>query len=195
MREATEKGERRPVRNLGAGLPKIQTPKRPIRPEPDPALSAVRLGRAPSTVGPSVLQTDHPALVQFLRDTIQARGPVPFAFFMEQALYHPAHGYYSSGRCTIGRQGYYYTSVSGGPVFGRLLAAQFAEMWTALGHPGDFTIVEQGAHDGTFARALLEAARHHHRELFAALRYVLVEPFPILRARQEERLAPFAEQI
>ena len=38
---------------------------------------------------------------------------------MEQALYHPAHGYYSSGRCTIGRRGDYFTSVSVGPLFGK----------------------------------------------------------------------------
>ena len=33
---------------------------------------------------------------------------------MEQALYHPEHGYYSSGRCAIGRKGDYFTNVSVG---------------------------------------------------------------------------------
>ena len=41
----------------------------------------------------------------------------------------------SSGRCTIGRAGDYFTSVSVGALFGRLLARQFAEMWERLGHP------------------------------------------------------------
>src|ERR1700720_2881351 len=94
-------------------------------------------------------------LVAFIRETIRERGPVPFDRFMEQALYHPEFGYYSSGQCQIGRHGDYFTNVSVGPLFGRLLAAQFAEMWEILGRPGDFTIVEQGAHEGEFAGDVL----------------------------------------
>ncbi len=136
-----------------------------------------------------------PALVEHIRETIRARGPVTFAWFMEQALYRPLHGYYSSGRCVIGRRGDYYTSVSVGPLFGRLLAAQFAEMWTTLGRPEVFTIVEQGAHDGAFARDVLEAAREHHPDFFAALRYEIVEPSPVLQARQAETLSPFRTKV
>src|SRR5437762_12311059 len=88
--------------------------------------------------------TGDQALTDFIRQTIRERGPVPFDWFMEQALYHPEFGYYSSGQCQIGRHGDYFTNVSVGPLFGRLLAAQFAEMWEILGRPGDFTIVEQG---------------------------------------------------
>ena len=73
--------------------------------------------------------TGDQALTDFIRRTIRQRGPVTFAWFMEQALYHPELGYYSSGRCAIGRRGDYFTNVSVGPLFGRLLAAQFAEMW------------------------------------------------------------------
>src|ERR1700716_1349175 len=101
----------------------------------------------------------HPELVAFIREIIRQRGPVTFDWFMEQALYHPEFGYYSSGQCAIGRQGDYFTNVSVGPLFGRLLAAQFAEMWEILGRPADFTIVEQGAHHGDFARDAFEAAQ------------------------------------
>ncbi len=114
---------------------------------------------------------------------------------MEQALYHPAHGYYSSGRAALGRAGDYFTSVSVGPLFGRLLAAQFAEMWEALGRADDFTIVEQGAHDGQFAHDVLSAAQREHADFFAALRYRIVEPFPALRERQATTLANFADKI
>ena len=88
---------------------------------------------------------------------------------MEQALYHPAHGYYSSGRAKIGRAGDYFTSVSVGPLFGRLMAAQFAEIWETLGRPADFTIVEQGAHGGEFARDVLAAAQERTPEFHDAL--------------------------
>ena len=120
---------------------------------------------------------------------------MPFRWFMEQALYHPEHGYYSSGRCVIGRAGDYFTNVSVGPLFGRLMAAQFAEIWKLLGSPGEFVIVEQGAHDGQFACDVLEAAREHAPEFFAALTYRIVEPFPVLRARQQEKLRAFERKV
>ena len=140
----------------------------------------------------SALASDLPALI---RAAIRARGPVTFAWLMEQALYHPAHGYYSSGECAIGREGDYFTSVSVGPLFGRLLAAQFAEMWEVLGRPEDFTIVEQGAHDGQLAHDLLTAAERDHAEFFAALRYRIVEPFSIRQRQQAATLADFADKV
>ncbi len=114
---------------------------------------------------------------------------------MHQALYHPEHGYYSSGRCAIGRKGDYFTNVSVGPLFGRLLCAQFAEIWERLGKINNFVIVEQGAHDGQFAHDVLESAQKRAPEFFAALRYRIVEPFPILRERQARTLQPFREKI
>ena len=131
-------------------------------------------------------------LIRDIREGIRARGPVPFAWFMEQALYHPEHGYYSSGRCAIGRRGDYFTSVSVGPLFGKLLAGQFAEIWETLGRPNDFVIVEQGAHHGEFATDVLEALREQSPELFTALRYRIIEPFGILRQRQQGVLRQFA---
>ena len=114
---------------------------------------------------------------------------------MKQALYHPAHGYYSSGRSAIGRRGDYFTNVSVGPLFGRLLAAQFAEMWEKLGKIDNFVIVEQGAHHGDFARDVLEAARERAPEFFQALKYCIVEPFPVLQDRQSQALKEFAEKV
>ncbi len=120
---------------------------------------------------------------------------------MQQALYHPEHGYYSSGRAAIGRKGDYFTNVSVGPLFGRLLAAQFAQIWERLGGPGrrgdidNFVIVEQGAHDGQFARDVLESAKERAPEFFAALRYRIVEPFPIWQDRQRQTLESFGDKV
>src|SRR5689334_4689374 len=79
----------------------------------------------------------NPALIQIIRDQIENNGPQTFAWFMQQALYHPEHGYYSSGRCHIGREGDYFTNVSVGPLFGQLLASQFSEIWDRLGKVND----------------------------------------------------------
>lgn len=141
------------------------------------------------------MHTGNPDLVAFIRETIRQCGPVSFEWLMEQALYHPAFGYYSSGECAIGRRGDYFTNVSVGPLFGRLLAAQFAEMWEILGRPDGFTIVEQGAHQGEFAGDVLEEARERIPDFFSALRYCVIEPFPILEARQRERLRDFGERV
>jgi SAM-dependent MidA family methyltransferase len=114
---------------------------------------------------------------------------------MEQALYHSELGYYSSGRCAIGRRGDYFTNVSVGPLFGRLLAAQFTEMWESFGRPDDFVIVEQGAHHGDFARDVLGAVRERAPDFFSTLRYWIIEPFPVLRERQGEALRDFSEKL
>lgn len=114
---------------------------------------------------------------------------------MQQALYRPEHGYYSSGRCAIGRKGDYFTNVSVGPLFGHLLAAQFAEIWAQLGRPDDFVIVEQGAHDGQFAHDVLESLQKRAPEFFEALHYQIVESFPILRERQSRTLELFRDKI
>ena len=141
------------------------------------------------------MKLGNPDLIRCIRAEIDTQGPISFARFMHQALYHPEHGYYSSGRCAIGRKGDYFTNVSVGPLFGELLAAQFAEMWERLGSVEDFTIIEQGAHDGQFARDVLESVQKRAPEFFAALRYRIVEPFPILKDRQSRTLEQFRDKV
>jgi SAM-dependent MidA family methyltransferase len=114
---------------------------------------------------------------------------------MEQALYHPEHGYYSSDCAAIGRRGDYFTNVSIGPLFGELLAAQFAEIWERLGKSDDFVIVEQGAHHGEFARDVLESTQRRFPDFFSGLRYDIVEPFPKLKDRQSETLRDFHDRV
>jgi SAM-dependent MidA family methyltransferase len=130
-------------------------------------------------------------LVEIIRSEIGANGPISFARFMELALYHPDLGYYASGRANIGRRGDFFTNVSVGSLFGRLLASQFVEIWTKLGRPRDFKIVEQGAHDGVFAADALSALRRSAADCFAATSYCLIEPFPIWRERQQKKLHEF----
>jgi SAM-dependent MidA family methyltransferase len=114
---------------------------------------------------------------------------------MELALYHPQHGYYGAGRAALGRAGDYFTSVSVGAVFGELLGGEFREMWERLGRPGGFTIVEQGANDGTFAADVLGWSREEAPDFFEALRYEIVEGLEVLRGRQRERLGEFAGKV
>src|SRR6266496_2605472 len=105
------------------------------------------------------MKLGNPDLIRCIRAEIEKQGPISFARFMHLALYHPEYGYYSSGRCAIGRAGDYFTNVSVGPLFGQLLSSQFLEIWDRLDKLDNFVIVEQGAHDGQFAHDVLESVR------------------------------------
>lgn len=142
------------------------------------------------------MTTGDSQLIEIIRAEISARGgPISFAQFMQLALYEPRHGYYASGRAAIGRAGDFFTNVSVGPTFGRLLAAQFAEVWEKLEKPATFLILEHGAHDGAFAADTLAALGQSLPECYAAIRYVIAEPFPVWRQQQRERLASFRGKI
>src|SRR3954469_13714870 len=117
-------------------------------------------------------------LTAILAARIAEAGPLSFAEFMEAALYHSEHGYYASGRAAIGRGGDYFTNVSVGPLFGRLLVRQFAEMWERLGRPAVFPIGEQGAFSGDFAHDALAGGRELEPAFFESVRYIIVEALP-----------------
>ena len=129
-------------------------------------------------------------LVAFIRDNIRRHGPVPFPWFMEQALYHPEFGYYTSTRRRIGREGDFYTNVSVSRLYGQLLASQLIDMWKLLGMPRHFTIVEEGAEDGQLALDILLAINEESNEAAAGIRYTIVEPIFSKQEQQRARLEP-----
>jgi SAM-dependent MidA family methyltransferase len=101
---------------------------------------------------------------------------------MEEVLYHPEFGYYTSSRNPIGREGAdFYTSSDLDPIFGKLLARKFQEMASSLGvSEGSFTILELGAGRGLLAREILQHAR---------FRYLILERSAAMRERQRQALA------
>jgi SAM-dependent MidA family methyltransferase len=108
-----------------------------------------------------------------LREGIREAGPVPFARFMEAALYDPAGGFYATGGRAGGRGGQFLTSPEVGPLFGAVLARALDTWWDELGRPHPFTVVDAGAGPGTLARAVLAAAPAC--DAAGALRYVMSE--------------------
>ena len=121
-----------------------------------------------------------------LRPLIEREGPLPFASFMELALYHEEYGYYSDpARTRVGRTGDFATSVSVGNAFGRLLAIRIYQAWEAHGKPASFSVLELGPEDGSLARDILWAARKQDPSFHRALDYVACEP----STRKREALA------
>lgn len=126
-----------------------------------------------------------PELIAAIRAEIAQAGPIPFARFMEQALYHPQYGYYAVPSSPhVGRRGDFYTSVSVSGLFGQLLAQQFEQMWELLGRPPIFYFLEQGANDGRFAVDVMRWLKEWRAPCFAALRYRFIEPFAAMRDTQ-----------
>ncbi len=133
-------------------------------------------------------------LANIIREEL-VRSAIPFRRFMELALYHQVHGYYTSGRAQVGRMGDFFTNVSVGSLYGRLIARQFVEMWRNLGEPAEFTIVEQGANNGDFASDVLGALRVQNAACFEATTYCIVEPSPVLAGIQAVKLGAFAGRV
>ncbi|MFY9803616.1 MAG: SAM-dependent methyltransferase [Candidatus Acidiferrales bacterium] len=133
-------------------------------------------------------RTEPTTLRAIIAERIRARGPITFAEYMEACLYHPEHGYYSKAQQEPRRD--YFTSVDAKPLFGRLLARQFQEMWEKLGQPEEFLLVEAGAGSGALAAQILDFAAAQFPEFYARLRYVTVERSAARRAAQSEALRP-----
>jgi SAM-dependent MidA family methyltransferase len=144
-------------------------------------------------------------LIPLLLRRIRDDGPLTVAEFVDAALYHETLGYYARAGQRSGREGDFFTSVDLGPMFGELLAIQFAEMQQALsgaaasgGHGADpprFDLVEAAAGNGRLARHVLDAAQRHHADSYRALRLHLVERSPQARAAQETVLGPHASKL
>ena len=119
---------------------------------------------------------------------------ITFAEFMEMVLYQPQFGYYSTPNSIIGPQGDFETSPHMGHDFGELMAAQFADMWEALGEPDEFTVMEMGAGQGLVAVDAIAHLKTHYSNCFKCLNYIIVEKSPALKAEQQKRLNHWQEQ-
>ncbi|WP_411827463.1 class I SAM-dependent methyltransferase [Luteolibacter sp. AS25] len=114
---------------------------------------------------------------------------------METVLYDPESGYYSSGAENVGKDGDFFTSVSVGPLFGRLLAGRFISWWENHGKPDKWRVLEIGANDGKLAADVLVKIREQSPEAWESLEYAIAEPLPTLVQAQHERLQSLASKL
>jgi SAM-dependent MidA family methyltransferase len=127
-------------------------------------------------------------LVAHIRAAIaEAGGWIPFARYMELALYAPGLGYYAAGATKLGAAGDFVTAPEITPLFADALATQI-EAILAVTEARE--VVELGGGSGRLAADLLSALGARGA---SPSRYVILEPSPDLRERQRatiERDAP-----
>ncbi len=116
---------------------------------------------------------------------IDKGGKIPFAEFMEDALYSE-HGFFTNS-VGIGRNKHFTTYAEYLP-FAHSLAKQLVEIWEKMGKPGKFNIVEMGAGSGTLAKNIILYIQQNEPRFFNSLDYVIVEISPKLAIEQRQTL-------
>ncbi|MBV8141345.1 MAG: SAM-dependent methyltransferase [Verrucomicrobia bacterium] len=109
-------------------------------------------------------------------------GRVTFERFMELALYHPVHGYYTSHVSTIGRSGDFSTATTIGDALLRSLVAWLKAEVKHLSMP-IVQVIELGGGTGQLASGILRSFMPWQR-----IRYQIVEVSTTLRSLQEREL-------
>ncbi len=138
---------------------------------------------------PRIVSEATPDLAPVIIAEIKEKGPISFSHYMAQCLYHPKFGYYARPKSvTVSKEGDFITSVSVGPLFGKLLALRLHRFWLANGSPSSFSILELGAHDGSLAGDILSAVEKIDPSFAKSLSYVISEPLPSRRSVLEAKL-------
>ncbi|MBV6624398.1 MAG: class I SAM-dependent methyltransferase [Rivularia sp. (in: Bacteria)] len=135
----------------------------------------------------------NPQLSQEITNRITAspQKRITFAEYMDLALYHPEYGYYSQKANDLGKQGDFFTSVHLGSDIGEMLAIQFAQIWSILGKPESFDLIEMGAGQGYLAADILNYIKQEYSAFFKSLKYTIIEKSPGLKQIQQQRLKEF----
>jgi len=119
--------------------------------------------------------------VTWIAEEITARGgAVSFRDFMELALYHPGHGYYSAGCPRYGRRGDFLTAPSASPWYARAVARLLRVIASEC---GPLTLVDVGSGDGTFMRTVLVSLGKD--PVHVVCRAVSIERSAAMRRRQD----------
>jgi SAM-dependent MidA family methyltransferase len=139
------------------------------------------------------LPESDPRLVERIAAEIRRDGPMPFARFMEIALYDPEAGYYTADRAVDdatgpGRGADFLTAPEGHPIFGWAVAGHLESVWLALDRPPRFMVREHGAGTGALAAGILDGLRRSGSALGEAIRYQPVDASPARLAALQQRL-------
>lgn len=134
-----------------------------------------------------------------------------FRDYHDLVLFHPAFGYYSSGRVNFGPDFQTYP-IALAPYFGQMVAEQLLRMWQGMRAAGSlqpaerFTVAEFGAGDGVLAESILEYVQRKAKDqqdptvtawrgFDEQLHYVCYDRSPALSKAQRKRNARFGDRF
>ncbi len=120
---------------------------------------------------------------------------IRFDHFMNLALYHPEWGYYSAEPTQIGRSGDFFTSVSTGGMFGKLIAHHIAQWHAKNAIVGSWRILEPGPNNGQLARDIVQTLKNDFPTIIESLQYITIDPLPVPLAWQRHNLAELAPTV
>lgn len=120
-------------------------------------------------------------LAQKVAELIHFNGKLPFAQFMQQALYHPGLGYYSGGSHKLGAGGDFVTAPEISPMFGQTIAKSLQQAWNNT----EPCVLELGAGTGKLMCDILQQCESDNQLPEA---YYILEVSAELRQRQQQML-------
>jgi SAM-dependent MidA family methyltransferase len=104
-------------------------------------------------------------------ERIRQEGAIPFAEYMQMALYEPGYGYYVTGPAKMGWEGDYFTSSDVSDFFAHCLGRQLLKLWQEIGEPETFSVMEQGSGLGHLAKSVTSWAEQEQPAFYKAMRY------------------------
>ncbi|MCL4478807.1 MAG: SAM-dependent methyltransferase [Deltaproteobacteria bacterium] len=130
-------------------------------------------------------------LERLIKDYINKNGPITFEQYMEEALYHPSLGYYTSGKQRVGPEGDFYTAPYASSVMSMIIAKQIAQFFELLGKPDPFYVVEFGAGTGRMADDIIESLITWHKDVYERVNYIIVETGSNFDIEHKEKIKVF----
>ena len=131
------------------------------------------------------------ALLAYLFEQIEtAGGAIPFARYMELALYAPGLGYYSAGTTKFGAAGDFITAPERSALFGESVAACVTPVLDELGDQA--VVFEYGAGTGSLAASLITELE---RRGSLPAEYWILELSADLQERQQKRIEALGPDV
>jgi SAM-dependent MidA family methyltransferase len=121
-----------------------------------------------------------------------------FFEYQEMMLYHPAFGYYSSGRVSFTADYQTFPNTLA-PFFGQMVAEQIIRMWEGMKRAGtlgpgeQFTILEYGAGNGALAESIMDYLDRQSRG--DSMLYMCCDRAPAMSDQQRRRNARFGNRF
>lgn len=115
-------------------------------------------------------------------------GPMDVGRFMALCLGHPVHGYYMK-QDPFGASGDFTTAPEVSQMFGEMLGVWVCDLWTQMGSPDPFYLVECGPGRGTLMADLLRACGGVPGFVDACSLH-MIEMSPVLKDLQAKALKP-----